>query len=183
MMDLSCRICGHNTSERWKLKVLDERFEARYMECSYCSCLQIPDPAWLNIAYADEVRLGSALDSGRFRRNYSAFLYLLALESARLFGENSRFLDFGGGTGLLTQMLLNAGKDAWQTDHHIEAPTFAAERRVDLRTLEPQIFEVVTSFEVFEHLIDPMDTALILNRLLKPSGTRLKNTVHGLLAY
>jgi len=140
------------------------------------SCLQIPDPAWLNVAYADEVRLGSASDSGRFRRNYSAFLYLLALESAGLFGENPSFLDFGGGSGLLTQMLLNTGKEAWQTDLHIEVPTFAPERRVDLTNLKPHIFDVVTSLEVFEHLIDPMGTAQMLNRLLKPSGALVIST-------
>jgi len=146
------------------------------MECSYCYCLQVPDLTWLDLAYADEAKSGSAGDSGRFRRNYSAFLYLSALKTAGLFGDNPRFLDFGGGSGLLTQMLIDTGNEAWLTDPHIGAPPFAAERHLDLNSLKPHIFDVVTALEVFEHLTDPISTGRILNGLLKPSGSLVIST-------
>ncbi|HEX6488640.1 MAG TPA: hypothetical protein VF137_07185, partial [Candidatus Dormibacteraeota bacterium] len=62
----------------WRLPVLMGRHEAEYYRCRRCSSLQVPNPTWLDEAYSREAEPPGAndRDTGRFRRNYSAFLYL-----------------------------------------------------------------------------------------------------------
>lgn len=175
--DFLCRVCGGETQVRWMLKVYQDQFEAQYRECSNCNCLQIHNPTWLKEAYGDSaISIKNNYDGGAFRRNYSALLYLLALEEASLFESNPRFLDFGSGTGLLTQMLAGTGHDAWSTDLYIRSPIFAGNRHLDINNFQPYSFDVVTAIEVFEHLNDLINTGEMLNGLLKSSGTLIIST-------
>jgi SAM-dependent methyltransferase len=134
------------------------------------------EPTWLDEAYAEESAPPSAenLDSGRFRRTYSAFLYLLALGHAGALGDASRIVDFGGGYGLLAQMLRDVGLDAWTSDPYIPRPFFSPDRSIpDLDVLEEGSVDVIVALEVFEHLTDPMAVGATLRRVLAPGGSIL----------
>lgn len=89
---------------------------------------------------------------------------------ASAFGEHAldiRHLDFGGGTGELSQALFLAGWDSQSYDPFVDGP------------LRPDIgkFNFVTSFEVFEHVPDVNDLMRVLVSLLEDRSLLLFSTV------
>ncbi len=173
-----CRICGGSLAYRWSRQVVPGRYVADYYECSACQALQIPYPFWLAEAYATENSpLEDNPDSGRFVRNFSAYSYFVALHRAGLVAERPALLDFGGGYGLLTQMLLSGGYEAWQTDPYVTTPFLAGRRFLPkLEGIAPCSFDLIFALEVFEHLTDPLALLDKLTRLLKPGGTLMVST-------
>jgi SAM-dependent methyltransferase len=168
--------------------VLYERHLARYYECEQCRALQVPDPTWLDEAYADEDKPPGAenADSGRFRRTYSGFLYLVALATAGALGNVSRIVDFGGGYGLLAQMLRDVGLDSWTADPYVPRPFFSPDRSMpDLTQVSESSVDVIVALEVFEHLTDPMEVGAMFRRVLAPGGSivisseRYRPDMHG----
>jgi SAM-dependent methyltransferase len=150
---------------------------AHYVECTVCRALQVRDPDWLAEVYRDEALPPSSnADSGRFRRNFSAYLYLSALCDGGLFPRSAKLLDFGGGYGLLTQMLLDGGYDAWTADEYVSRPFLATHRQLDFGAIAPGSFDVITAFEVFEHLLDPIVLGRRLASALTPAGTLILST-------
>ena len=174
----SCRVCGGALAYKWSLKVLRERHLAHYHECRDCGCLQVVHPHWLAEAYADEDRpLAENPDQGRFARNYTAYAYFTALHRAGLTAERPLVLDFGGGYGLLAQMLKSGGFEAWQHDPHVPIPFLAADRSLGgLDDFPEGSFDVISALEVLEHLTDPLTTLDRLAARLKPDGSLLLST-------
>jgi SAM-dependent methyltransferase len=172
--DARCRICQGPLAFRFEARVLYERHLAHYYECQQCRALQVPNPTWLDEAYADEDKPPGAenLDSGRFRRTYSGFLYLVALTAAGALGSVSRIVDFGGGYGLLAQMLRDVGLDAWTADPYVPRPFFSPDRSIpDLSQVSESSVDVIVALEVFEHLTDPMEVGAMFRRALAPGGS------------
>lgn len=169
-----CRICQGSLEFRFEAMVLGGRHVARYYECEWCHALQVPEPSWLEEAYGQESGPPSAenYDSGRFRRTFSGFLYLVALSMAGALGDVSRVVDFGGGYGLLTQMLRDGGVDAWTSDPYVPSPFFSPDRSLpDLASVEEGSVDVIVALEVFEHLTDPIAVGATLRQALAPSGS------------
>ena len=171
---MTCRICHAPTTHRFSLDVLGGRHRADYVECQGCGALQVPDPGWLDEAYADPSAAVRA-DGGRFRRTFSVFLYLTALMDAGVLPRKPRLLDFGGGYGLLAKMLADAGHEAWTFDAYEKNRLFAVDRWVEeLGTT--RTYDVVTALEVFEHLTDPLRVARKLRSVLNDAGTLVLST-------
>jgi SAM-dependent methyltransferase len=173
-----CRVCGGTLAFKWRARVLNDRHEAEYRECVRCSALQVCNPTWLAEAYHDEDQpLFWNLDSGRFRRNFSAYGCLCALRDSGVLPEQPRLLDYGGGYGLLTQMLRDGGFDCWLADPHVPRPFFSPDRHIaDLRDVPAHSFDTATAFEVFEHLTDPCRVGEELRRILRPDGVFVLST-------
>jgi SAM-dependent methyltransferase len=138
----------------------------------------VPRPTWLDEAYREEgVPQAWNPDRGRWRRNFSVYCYLVALHRAGVWEPVPQLLDYGGGYGLLTQLLLDAGYDAWQTDPYVPRPFLANHRFLaDLDAVPDRSFDGILSFEVFEHLTDPMKIGRQFRRLLRPTGTVVLST-------
>jgi SAM-dependent methyltransferase len=173
-----CRICGGLLLSRWTGKVFAGRFDAHYHECARCQALQVPQPFWLDEAYREEGAPPAwNPDRGRWVRNFSVYCYLVALHRAGLWQSAPQLLDYGGGYGLLTQMLFDAGYDAWQTDPYVARPFLAGHRFLaDLNAVPDQSFDGILAFEVFEHLTDPALIGRLFRRLLRPDGTVVIST-------
>jgi len=174
----SCRICQGQLLYKWTLRVLAEKYPAEYYECTTCRSLQIPQPFWLDEAYQSEsAPLACNPDGGRFIRNFSAYHYLTALHKAGVFPPEPCLLDFGGGYGLLTQMLYSAGYNAYQTDPYVPVPFLAPQRSIgDFGQIPKATFDGITALEVLEHLTDPHETLERLVSILKPTGTLILST-------
>jgi hypothetical protein len=174
----TCRVCDGRVNWKWNKRVLNNRYEAAYHECRECGTLQVANPHWLAEAYRDENRpLFWNPDPGRFVRNFSVYCYLSMLQAAGLVGNRPRWLDYGGGYGLLTQMLKDGGHDAWLYDPYVTTPYFASDRRIaSLTGVEAGSFDAVTAFEVFEHLENPREITAGIRRLLRPEGVLILST-------
>jgi SAM-dependent methyltransferase len=174
----ACCVCGGALNFKWRRRVLHDRYEAEFQECISCGALQVKNAAWLDEAYRDEDQpLFWNPDKGRFLRNFSTYAYLCAFRDTNVLVDQPRLLDYGGGYGLLTQMLRDGGFDAWLADPYVARPYFCPERHIaDLRTLPAGSFDAVTAFEVLEHLTDPCRVGEDLRRILAPGGVFVLST-------
>jgi len=84
---------------------------------------------------------------------------------------DGRFLDYGGGYGLLVRLLRNRGLDFWLCDPHCDN-LFAG----PAQTVRPEggTWEAVTAFEVLEHVVHPCEE---VGRLLSLADTLICSTV------
>ena len=146
---MKCKICDSLiTSIFDKAKVLG-KYEVAYYQCNRCGFVQTQDPYWLEEAYSNAIGYN---DIGLASRN------LIQLELARtvialFFSRREQYLDYGGGYGLFVRLMRDKGFDFYLHEPNCEnlfAKTFDIELPTDLK------FHILTAFEVFEHLADPL---------------------------
>jgi len=120
--------------------------------------MQTETPYWLGESYSSAINRG---DVGMVTRN----LMLAEITKAMLvffFRGKSKCLDYGGGYGLFVRMMRDKGFDFYWSDSHCEN-IFAKDFEM---INDNEQFDFLTSFEVFEHLQDPVEEA---ERMLKHS--------------
>lgn len=145
-----CKICKNESAEFAVKKILG-RYDIRYYRCPACHFIQTEDPYWLGEAYGNVI---TQLDIGLVYRNEN-LAPLVATIINLLFDPGARFLDFGGGYGLFVRMMRDRGFDFYRQDIYCEN-LFA--KHFDVRDLRDNSgFNLLTAFEVYEHLKDPVD--------------------------
>jgi hypothetical protein len=143
-----CMICKQQSDALFAARILN-KYDTRYFRCSQCGFIQTEKPHWLGEAYESAI---TSLDVGLVYRN----LEMVGV-TERLIDENfdreARFLDFAGGYGLFVRLMRDKGYNFFRQDKF--CPNLFA-TNYDLYDLPPTTrFELVTAFEVFEHLPDP----------------------------
>lgn len=165
-----CKVCEHESSVIFQKTIL-QKYTADYFRCQHCGFIQTSDPVWIEEAYKNAI---TSLDIGLIDRN----LYLneqlpRIIETA--FPDNKVMLDYGGGYGMLVRMLRDKGYNFYRQDLYCEN-LFA--KHFDLEDAKVSRFDVLTAFEVFEHLTDPLleikkmvdlSDAIVFTTLLIPS--------------
>jgi hypothetical protein len=155
-----CRLCGGEVERQFNLRLLG-RHEVSYSRCRDCGSLETDEPYWLAEAYATSLTVS---DVGAVRRCLTCRAVIwLVLQSLRK--PRARVLDFGGGSGLLCRLLRDVGIDAWTCDAY-GSSEYALRFRADIDAAESKSFDVVTAFEVLEHLPHPDQD---LNKLFRVS--------------
>ena len=150
-MSAPCSICSTATATHGTALALG-KYEARYLVCPKCGFVFVQDPHWLQEAYRSAI---AEEDLGSLWR---AVRYSKAVKSLITFGgfdREGRFLDFGGGFGLFVRQMRDLGYDFRHHDAYCEN-LFARGFTADPEKDGP--FELITAFEVFEHLADPLTT-------------------------
>lgn len=145
---MKCKICGHPTTEYATAMVLG-KYDAQYHQCAQCGFVQAEDPQWLAEAYSDAI---TASDLGLVARNLGNSKICRALLPL-FFNPTGKFVDYGGGYGLFVRMMRDTGFDFFLYDplcDNLFAKGFTVE------SASSEQIELVTAFEVFEHLVDPL---------------------------
>ncbi|MCF2502567.1 class I SAM-dependent methyltransferase [Dyadobacter sp. CY107] len=147
---MKSKITGGETEFLFSTKVL-HKYDVKYFQCQETGFIQTEDPYWLAEAYQSAI---TKLDVGLVHRN----VHLADLTEKLLikfFNYKQSFLDYAGGYGLFTRIMRDKGFKFFSTDKFCQN-LFA--EYFDLAQLsDSTYFELVTAFEVFEHLANPLD--------------------------
>lgn len=141
-----CPLCFTATKFAFKALVL-KKYQVAYYVCNSCGLLRTESPYWLDEAYAEAI---TRQDTGLVARNITHARVLSPVLDF-LYPKEAKFVDIGGGYGLLTRLLRDAGFDTYSTDPFcspILAPGFAAPKGMKAQAL--------FAFEVLEHIHDPV---------------------------
>jgi hypothetical protein len=162
----TCLVCKQQSDVVFAARILN-KYDASYFKCSQCGLIHTERPHWLGEAYQSAI---TSVDVGLVRRNLD-----LAEITERIIDQNfqrdGRFLDFAGGYGLFARLMRDKGYNFFRQDKFCPN-LFAA--NYDLNDLPASTrFELVTAFEVFEHLPDPCQEA---QRMLELSDSVLFTT-------
>ena len=144
----SCRVCDSQTNAVFIALVL-EKYNVQYYKCPSCGFLQTEHPYWLAEAYKNAI---TTLDIGLLYRNRVTLPILKGLIKL-FFNKNKKFLDYGGGYGVLVRSMRDDGFNMYRYDTYCDnlfADGFDDEANGTR-------YEIVTAFEVFEHLEDPVE--------------------------
>ena len=148
---MKSNITGGETTLLFTTKVLS-KYDVKYYKCNDTGYIQTEKPYWLAEAYSSAI---TKLDVGLVYRNrtlsdYTEGLLLRHFDTI----SNGKFLDYAGGYGLFTRMMRDKGFDFYNTDKFCQ--NIFAEFH-DLKELNGnEKFEMLTAFEVFEHLENPL---------------------------
>lgn len=140
-----CRLCGATMHAVFR-KVLLERHDVRFYQCTHCCSLQTEQPHWLSEAY---VPRNERFDTGQVTRSLVNAAFVAALLKAADIGR-ARVVDYGCGSGLCVRSLRDAGVDAWGYDRYSEPRLALAYQTPDFRG-----FDVLNMCEVMEHFDEP----------------------------
>lgn len=143
-----CRVCEGPVESFARGRVLGH-VDVTYLRCATCGLVMADEPTWLEEAYGDAI---AKLDVGLLDRcQILGNVTSMVLRSERL--RRGRFLDWAGGYGVLTRLMRDRGYDFVHTDPYaanIFAPGFEVADPGGAR------FDLITGFEVLEHLPDPV---------------------------
>ena len=144
-----CNVCNCNLTFFARSKVLN-KYEIDYFRCEVCGFIQTESPFWLEKAYS---RVINRSDVGLVARNIQLSGVTRSLISTS-FNPDGDFLDYGGGYGLFVRLMRDAGYKFHYYDKYSQENHFARgmETLLDVNSE----FELVTAFEVLEHLADPV---------------------------
>jgi hypothetical protein len=140
-----CKLCNHETDKKFEAVVLN-KYPTDYFACPACGFVQTGDPVWLEEAYHDAI---NSCDTGilarniRLRETVSTIIYCF-------FNPSGYYLDYAGGYGIFTRLMRDIGLDYYWSDKYSENIFARGFENEDMRPIE-----LVTAFEVLEHLVDP----------------------------
>jgi hypothetical protein len=152
-----CKICA-GTAISMSCALILGRFKVEFFHCPACGFVQTETPFWLEEAYSETI---AASDVGLVSRNLRASHISRSIIHA-FFNPAARFLDWGGGCGLFVRLMRNAGLDFYWYDAY--SPNLFA-KGVEVNLEKRPTFELITAFEVFEHLKNPLDDIRIMLNL------------------
>ena len=117
--------------------------------CENCGFLQTEEPYWLEEVYKNPINIS---DTGYLQRN----LYLSQIITIILylfFGKNKKYIDYAGGYGVFVRLMRDIGFDFYWHDKYTKN-IFA---RGFVYNNEMQPIEAITTFESFEHFVNPLE--------------------------
>jgi len=163
---MNCKICNTQSDFLFEKRLLN-KYDVKYFHCNHCDFIQTETPFWLEDAYKSVI---TALDIGLVQRNVHYYPIVAAIIT-KWFNRTGRFLDYGGGYGLLVRLMRDRGFDFYRQDSYCKN-LFAEHFDIEDLYIRND-FELITAFELFEHLIDPIGE---MKKLLSYSSNILFST-------
>jgi Methyltransferase domain len=180
---VSCNICNSEANHLFQ-KVLLNKYNIDFFQCDKCKFIQSETPFWLEEAYGSAI---ADLDIGLiFRNNFWAPIVERIIR--KNYNSEGDFVDFGGGYGLFVRLMRDRGVNFYRQDIYCDN-IFA--KHFDINDIELNTkFELLTAFEVFEHLTDPIkeitemfkfSNSVLFSTELQPSEFKEKITKRKLM--
>jgi hypothetical protein len=141
-----CPACQAPANHR-QFVTLFREIECSLHECTQCKTCFFLNPDWLDRAYSDSI---SKLDTGIAQRTNDIANVLAAILTPQK-SKHDKFLDYGGGYGILARTMRDRGFNFSSFDP-LTATLFS------LPSHGPTHFRLVTLIEVLEHLTQPLNT-------------------------
>jgi hypothetical protein len=160
------KITGQATEFLFRGQLLGKH-SVDFFRCPGTGFIQTETPYWLDEAYSSAI---SDHDTGLLQRclYYRTVLSLVIRDN---FARTDKFLDFGGGYGVLTRLMRDRGHLYFHDDPMCEN-LFAKDYQWNANREGKAA--MVTAFEVFEHLESPRE---LLSELLSSSDTVVFSTL------
>lgn len=166
--DTHCVICSNELTALFEAQIMFS-YNISYYKCTGCGSIQTEKPYWLNEAYENAI---TATDIGLLSRNIDLSTKVFDLIT-KTFDSSKKFLDFGGGYGVLVRLLRDKGLDFYRQDIYCQN-IFAINHNISDLGENERRFELVSCFEVFEHVTEPFK---LFEELLTYSSNILMSTV------
>jgi hypothetical protein len=147
---MQSKITGKEANFLFSLQILN-RYEVKYYQCQQTGFIQTEEPYWLDDAYESAI---TKLDVGIVHRNVH-LVDVVETILVKYFDYRLSFLDYAGGYGLFTRLMRDKGFNFYNTDKFCQN-VFAEYFDLSQLSIETS-FELVTAFEVLEHLVDPIE--------------------------
>jgi hypothetical protein len=160
-----CKIC-FSTSSLFSRAVVRGKYDVAYYRCTSCGFLQTEEPYWLDEAYATPI---NQEDIGLVSRNMMLSAITQTIIAA-FFVLRGKFIDYGGGYGLFVRMMRDKGFDFYLLDKHCDN---LFSQNFEVTDSGTDRYELLTSFEVLEHLVDPLGE---IKKMLQYSESLLVTT-------
>ncbi len=144
---MNCSICQKETKKIFNTKVL-YKYDVDYYQCPNCGFGQTENPYWLEEAYISSMNLSDTGIMYRCERMSKITTSLLFL----FFRTKGKFLDYAGGFGVFTRQMRDIGFDFYWHDPYTKNEI----ARGFEGTLNER-YELVTTFESFEHFVSPIE--------------------------
>jgi hypothetical protein len=161
---LKCKVCGKEAEIKFTAKILF-KYDAEYFFCNNCKYLFAGNPFWLEESYREPINLS---DTGLLVRN-QYFARLVTVIIFFCFYKKGIFLDYAGGYGVFTRLMRDNGYDFYWNDPYCKN-LLAAGFEYDIKSNNK--IELLTAFEVLEHLTDPSE----INKMLTISRNIIFST-------
>lgn len=158
-----CKICSTNSEIFSQAEILN-KYSIKYFKCPNCGFIQTEEPYWMEEAYSEVINRS---DIGLLKRNIELSKTTKAVLSL-LFDKRKKFLDYGAGYGVFVRLMRDLGFDFYWFDKFSDN-LFAK----DFETKQSDKYELLTAYEVFEHLVEPVDE---VENMLKFSDNILFST-------
>lgn len=141
-----CKICGAAVDVAFTHAVLG-KYPTDYLRCRSCGFISTADVHWLPEAYSSAI---SDVDLGTVSRAVTS-APLIERVLLQLFNPHAPCVDYGAGYGMLVRLMRDRGFDFFWQDAYAEN-LLAKGFKWD----SAKRYELLTAFEVFEHLPDPV---------------------------
>ncbi|MFA5403428.1 MAG: class I SAM-dependent methyltransferase [Ignavibacteria bacterium] len=142
-----CKICSSNSEIFSRAEILN-KYSIQYFKCPECGFIQTEEPYWLEEAYSEVINRS---DIGLLARNLELSKTTKAI-LLFLFDKRKKFLDYGAGYGVFVRLMRDFGFDFYWMDKY-SGNLFAK----DFEAKHSDKFELLTAYEVFEHLVQPVE--------------------------
>lgn len=143
---MKCKICGNDTTKIFDKRVL-YKYNVSYYQCTACDFIQTETPYWLEEAYVSSMNLsdtGVMMRSERMSKITTSIICLFLK-------TKGTFLDYAGGLGVFTRSMRDIGFNYFWDDPYTKNEVARGfDGSLDTR------YDMVTTFESFEHFNDPM---------------------------
>lgn len=167
-MHLNCLICDSS-----QLKPLEGYHETHLVKCGTCNFVfaqKIPTTQEL-IDYYDGYGRNDYLSPITIKR------YHELLDQMEKYRKTNRILDVGCGIGYFLEVAKERGWEVHGTEYTDKALEICRSKGIEMQEgkLDPSkfdhgSFDIITSFEVLEHINNPQEEVTNFNTLLRPGG-------------